>query len=252
MEYTAEQFHQAVLDADPETAVFDCDGTLWAPDSGQAFMDWSLAQKLVSPEREAWILERYSLYEQGQVDEIAICGEMVQLYAGLPEALVIDAARTFVREHVLPFIFPEMLALVRALHARGVELWAVSSTNRWVVEAGVWAGGASAFGILPERILAADIAVATGPAGERLVTDTLLAVPSDEAKAAALVAAGLPRPDVVFGNSVHDAAMLGLARKAFAVNPRPALASIAGTRGWARFFPRVAPGTGPAQPGSQT
>ena len=32
---------------------------------------------------------------------------------------------------------------------------------------------------------------------------------------------GVTAPDAVFGNSVHDAAMLAIARRAFPVNPTP-------------------------------
>ncbi len=36
-------------------------------------------------------------------------------------------------------------------------------------------------------------------------------VPTDEGKAGALARAGLSRPDAVFGNSIHDLAMLEIA-----------------------------------------
>jgi phosphoserine phosphatase len=42
---------------------------------------------------------------------------------------------------------------------------------------------------------------------------------------------------VVFGNSIHDLAMLELARRAFPVNPSPALIQAAAERGWGYFRP---------------
>jgi phosphoserine phosphatase len=42
---------------------------------------------------------------------------------------------------------------------------------------------------------------------------------------------------VVFGNSIHDAAMLEMAARAFPVNPSPALVEIASQRGWSVFYP---------------
>jgi phosphoserine phosphatase len=69
------------------------------------------------------------------------------------------------------------------------------------------------------------------------ITSDLIAVPTDEAKATALEKAGVPKPDAVFGNSVHDAAMLAIAKKAFPVNPTPALAEISAQRGWSVFYP---------------
>jgi phosphoserine phosphatase len=88
------------------------------------------------------------------------------------------------------------------------------------------------FGIPPERILAARVAVVNG-----LITSALIDVPTDEGKALSLQRVDRPQPDVVFGNSIHDAAMLALARAPFAVNPTPALLEIAGQRNWPVFIP---------------
>ena len=48
---------------------------------------------------------------------------------------------------------------------------------------------------------------------------------------------GADSPDVVFGNSIHDAAMLAIAKRAFPVNSTPALLQIAGDKGWPVFYP---------------
>jgi phosphoserine phosphatase len=108
-----------------------------------------------------------------------------------------------------------------------VDLWAVSSTNNWVIEEGV-----RRFGILPDRVLAARVAVKEG-----VVTDVLLDVPTDEGKVAALAGAGVTAPDAVFGNSVHDAAMLAIARRAFPVNPTPGLVERSAQEGWPVYYP---------------
>ena len=224
---TATAFREKVLAAHPQTAVFDCDGTLWGGDAGYGFMVWSLGQGLVSRDASDWIDSRYRLYRAGEVSERAMCGEMTQLYAGLREEELRAAAKVFMRTQVEANIFPEMESLVADLHAAGKELWAVSSTNHWVIEEGV-----RRFGIPAERVLCARVRVEDGVA-----TDELLAVPTDEHKASALVSAGLPHPDAVFGNSIHDAAMLAIAKHAFAVNPTPALSEVAGLKGWNLFYP---------------
>jgi phosphoserine phosphatase len=118
------------------------------------------------------------------------------------------------------------------LRQSGVELWAVSSTNRWVVAEGV-----RAFGIPEERVLAAEVRIANG-----VISSEILAVPTDEAKAEALKRVGLPAPDAVFGNSIHDLAMLQIARRAFPVNPSPALLKAARKHGWGYFRPQAAEG----------
>ena len=99
-------------------------------------------------------------------------------------------------------VFAEMAALVKKMRQVGVEIWAVSSTNRWVI-----AEGLRDFGIPRERILAAEVRVKDG-----MITSEIVDVPTDEAKAAALKRVGLPAPDAVFGNSIHDLAMLEMAR----------------------------------------
>jgi phosphoserine phosphatase len=213
--------------AQPKVAVFDCDGTLWSGDAGFGFMEWSIEQGLVSRSSADWIDNRHRAYRAGKVSEEAICGEMVQLYAGLREEELRSAAARYFEGAVKARIFPELESLIAALEKRGAQLWAVSSTNRWVVAEGV-----RHFGIPPERILAADVRVVNG-----LITAEILDVPTDEGKAVALRRVGLERPDAVFGNSIHDLAMLDIARHAFPVNPSPALVDAAAQRGWGYFRP---------------
>jgi phosphoserine phosphatase len=79
--------------------------------------------------------------------------------------------------------------------------------------------------------------VATGADG--VATERLLDVPTDEGKVASLRRAGIAAPGCVFGNSVHDAAMLAIAGwgGAFPVNPTPDLLRRAAVEGWAVYFP---------------
>jgi phosphoserine phosphatase len=230
--WTAEEFERRVFECAPRVAVFDCDGTLWGGDAGSGFMSWTLEQGLVSRSTTDWIDNRYRAYKAGQVSEEDICGEMVQIYAGLRDQELRNAAAQYFREQIHPHIFAEMAALVKALDQAGVELWAVSSTNRWMIEEGM-----REFGIPNERILAAEARVVNG-----IITSELVEVPTGPAKAVALRRVGLANPDAVFGNSVHDLAMLEMARCAYPVNPSPALLEEAARRGWGYFRPRAAEG----------
>lgn len=224
---TTPEFLAAVRAVAPRIAVFDFDGTLWPGDAGSGFMDWSVETGLLTPERAQWLRDRHAAYRNGSVDEITICGEMVQVYRGISEQQIRAAADAYFREHVAPHLYPVMVDLVRELESSGTELWAVSSTNNWVIEAGV-----RDLGIHPTRVLAA--CIASDENG--LLTDTLLDVPSDHVKAEALQRSGV-RPDAVFGNSIHDAAMLEIARQPFAINPNAGLLPLAQKRGWPVYFP---------------
>jgi phosphoserine phosphatase len=245
---TTAQFHAAVNTAlsgpGPRIAVFDCDGTLWSGDAGSGFMRWTIgegvgAQRILSADAIARLDARYQGYLAGQVSELAICGEMVQIYAGLRESDMRAAAAEYFATQVESNIFPEMLVLIRDLQASGTEIWAVSSTCDWVVEEGV-----RRFSIPADHVLAARVAIDS----DGLVTRTLLDVPTDEGKVAALARAGITAPDAVFGNSIHDAAMLSIARSRngiagpFPVNPSPELLARAAAESWPVFYPAsVAP-----------
>ena len=229
---TTELFQQ-VRQLDPQIVVFDCDGTLWSGDAGSSFMRWSIETGLVSREMADWMEMRYGGYLRGEVSELVICGEMVQLYQGLSVAEMRAAAKTFFARYTEADIFPEMLSLVQELQATGAAIWAVSSTNQWVIEEGV-----TRFGIPAERVLAASVLAPNG-----VVSSVLHAVPTDEGKVDALRQAGVAAPDAVFGNSVHDAAMLAIARQAFPINPSPALVERSLGEGWPVYFPsKVDPG----------
>ncbi len=230
---STEAFHARVHVLNPRVAVFDCDGTLWSGDAGSSFMRWSFDTGLLAPERIDWLKERYDGYNRGQVNELQICGEMVQVYAGIPVERLRAAAATFFREHIERNIFPEMHQLVTELQAAGCEIWAVSSTNDWVIEEGV-----KRFRIPADRVLAARVATEEGVA-----TDRLIDVPTDEGKVRALAGVGITAPHAVFGNSVHDAAMLSIARGhhgqsgAFPINPTAALIERSAREGWPVYFP---------------
>src|ERR1039457_5291898 len=231
-QWTAPEFRRMVLDCKPKVAVFDCDGTLWGGDSGYGFMVWSLEQGLVSRSTSDWIDTRHRAYRSGKVSEEEICGEMVQIYAGLREQELRAAAAQYVAEFVRGRVFPEMASLLSTLRQAGVELWAVSSTNKWVVAEGV-----RDFGFPDDRILAAEVRVAEG-----LISSEIVDVPTDEGKAATLRRVGLDRPDAAFGNSLHDLALLEIARHPFPVNPSPALLAAAAKNGWGYFRPQAAEG----------
>jgi phosphoserine phosphatase len=227
---SSSDFIASVLALKPRLAVFDCDGTLWSGDGGQDFFYWEIAQKLIPADIVRWAVPRYADYREGKVNEKQMCGEMVTIHAGLPVAIIEEAAERFFAQVLEPRIFLDMRELTAQMKAAGCELWAVSSTNDWVIAAGL-----ERFGIPRERVLAASVEVSGGVA-----TDRLIQVPTDEDKALAIRTHIGLIPDVVFGNSIHDEAMLAMARNAFAINPNPDLEEIAKQKGWKIYWPHAA------------
>ena len=224
----AEEFIAAVLRLRPRLAVFDCDGTLWDADSGAQFFYWELEHGLLADEVARWARARYDDYLAGQVGEEQMCGEMVTINRGVACQALDSAAVACFESRVAPGIFPEMLELTRRLAGSGCELWAISSTADWVVRP-----GALHFGIPGARVIGACAENEDGHC-----TDRLIRVPTDESKASAIHEL-LPRPpDAVFGNSVHDLAMMELGRHAFAINPNQDLAEIARQRQWTIYQPQ--------------
>jgi phosphoserine phosphatase len=86
-------------------------------------------------------------------------------------------------------------------------------------------------------VLAVELGVSKG-----VLTSELVDVPTDEKKAESLVRRGVTRPDAVFGNSIHDLAMLEMGRAAYPVNPTTELLQAAAGRGWGYFMPLGAEG----------
>jgi phosphoserine phosphatase len=226
-------FIQKVLRLKPQLVVFDCDGTLWAGDAGFGFFDWELSRGLVSDDVVRWARARYEEYLAGKVNEDDMCAEMVTINRGLPVADVMHAAEEFFEEEMLDGFFPEMRDLVSRLHDIGSEIWAVSSTSEWVIQAGM-----KHFGIPANRILAAAVVVEDGK-----VTDKVIRVPSGIGKPQAIREVIAQTPDAVFGNSIWDADMLEIARHPFVINPTPELLTISGERKWPVYFPEAVSGS---------
>jgi len=224
---SATEFVESVLRLQPKLVAFDCDGTLWPGDSGEAFFSWEMKRGMVSDEVVRWARGRYIEYLAGNVTEDEMVSEMTTMNAGLDEKEVRRASRQYFEENVASQIFPEMRALARQLHDTGCEIWAVSSTSEWVIREAM-----KDFGIPAERILACTVQIENGR-----ITDRLVRVPSGEGKALAIREVVRRQPDAAFGNSRWDVEMLALAKTPFAVNPTAELRTIAGERGWAVYFP---------------
>jgi len=237
------EFVESVLTLKPRVATFDCDGTLWSGDAGEGFFAWELQQGLVSKEIASWARQRYADYKAGKVPEEVMCGEMVTMHRGLQEAVVQQACDAYFAEAVAPNIFPELRELVERLRASGsgsasgsacaspCDVWAVSSSNQWIIRSAM-----RYFGIPQNRILSAEAAVENGT-----ITNRLIRTPSGPGKPEAIrsVLKSSPdhRPDCAFGNAIWDREMLAMSKHPFVINPNPDLKEIAIANGWKIYQP---------------
>jgi len=220
-------FLDSVLRLRPSVAAFDCDGTLWSGDAGETFFDWEIKKGIVSAEIGRSMRARYADYKAGKVSEDEMCSEMVTMHRGLRESALVEAAEEFFNHSFPGRIFPEMRELVQRLRNAGCDVWAVSSSNEWVIRAGM-----KQFGISENRILATAVEIERGT-----ITDRLTRIPSGPGKPKALREAVKAGVDAAFGNSRWDSEMLAMAKHGFAVNPNPDLEATARQRGWTVYFP---------------
>ena len=223
----AQAFVESVLRLAPRFAAFDCDGTLWSGDAGESFFSWEIEEKIVPDEIARAMRARYTEYRAGKVPEDIMCGEMVTMHRGMIESDVQRAATRFFDLNVAERIFPEIRDLVQQLQAQGCDVWAVSSTNEWVIRAAM-----RHFGIERDHVLAAAVEI-----DEMRITDRLIRIPSGDGKPRAIRSGAKKDPDAAFGNSRWDADMLAIARYPFAINPNPDLEAMARERGWSVYFP---------------
>ena len=225
------EFIESVLRLKPLAAAFDCGGTLWSGDAGEGFFSWELEleQRLVPAEIASWARSRYADYKAGQVAEEVMCGEMVTMHRELREDVVQQACDTYFAQAIGANIFPEMRELVERLRLSGCDVWAVSSSNQWIIGSAM-----RFFGIPHDRILAAEVAIENG-----IISDRLIRVPSGPGKPEAIRSVLKSALDCAFGNAIWDREMLAMSNHAFAVNPNPDLKTIAIAKGWTVYQPEA-------------
>src|SRR5580698_7878465 len=160
---SSSDFLDSVLRLNPQVAAFDCDGTLWSGDAGERFFDWEIKKGIVSAEVATSMRARYAQYKAGKVSEDDMCGDMVTMHRGLRESTLLQAADEFFNHAFPGRIFPEMRELVQRLRKAGCEVWAVSSSNEWVIRAGM-----KHLGIPENHVLATRAEVDNGIITDRL------------------------------------------------------------------------------------
>jgi HAD superfamily phosphoserine phosphatase-like hydrolase len=212
---------------DGRLACFDADGTLWSEDIGEAFFRWLAAGSLLpplAPERDPFdIYEEYE--ERVRHSRAAGFSWAVQCMAGLPEVDV----RRWCRQMAVawPNYRPAMTALIRGLTAAGYEVWIVSASNVWIVEA-----TAPLVGIDPAHVIGIQVEVEAGRLTDRIVVPVI----ANEGKVQAIHKYIGRTPDLVVGDSLGDLEMLESARLPLVVGrrdkPGTEMTKLATQKGW--------------------
>ncbi len=186
-----------------QVAVFDADQTLWRHDVGEGFLKWLIAnQYLVSTAPGGDAFAHYeALCLQSKTIGYAYAA---QAMAGIPEARLQALAAEYFKDHFQQNVYPAQKALIARLQQAGVEVWMVSASNQWIVDA-----GAPYLGVPLNRVVG--IRLAVDEAG--LVTDTVVPpVTYRQGKVDAIVKYIGQQPILVSGDSMTDYEMLVYAK----------------------------------------
>ncbi len=137
-------------------AVFDADKTLWGDDLGEAFFRWLIKnKKLVNID---YSQDTYAEYEKKlAVDRKDGYTWIVSLMAGVPEKDLKKWSADFFKQEFVQKIYTPQKTLIIQLQNKGIPVWVVSASNRWIIEAGVaW------LNIPAERVIGIDLIVDKG------------------------------------------------------------------------------------------
>ncbi|MBX5480380.1 MAG: HAD-IB family phosphatase [Myxococcaceae bacterium] len=204
---------------------FDADGTLWRGDIGE-----ELLRYLACEGRLPALRGRRGIYEEYErrvaVDPAGAYAWSVEVMAGIParelEALCVELFQRRFEGRLFAYARP----LVAELCAHGLEVWIVSASPLWPVQA-----GARALGVDEDRVIA--VRCGLDEAG-CLTGEVETPVPCGEGKVHHLRARGI-RPALAFGNGELDLPMLAWAERAVVLAPPDAdnaLTRAAAERNW--------------------
>lgn len=194
-----------------QVAVFDADQTLWRDDVGEGFLHWLIDnQHLVKAAPGGDAFAHYeALCQQSKTIGYAYAA---QAMAGIPEARLQALAAAYFKDHFQQNIYPAQKALIARLQQAGVEVWMVSASNQWIVDA-----GAPYLGVPLNRVVG--IRLAVDSAG--LITETVVPpVTYRQGKVDAILKYIGQQPILVSGDSMTDYEMLVYAKQLrLVINP---------------------------------
>lgn len=208
--------------------VFDADGTLWRDDIGEAFARWLIAEKkLVNPA----VADVFAEYERlCAIDKMVGYPYLVQIMAGIREQDLRTWAEAFAKDHVAKHAYQPQHTLIKDLQAKGADVWIVSASNQWIVEA-----GGHHLGIPADKVVGIRLAVKDGV----LTDQVILPVTYRPGKVEAIQKYIGKTPILVAGDSITDYEMMVISSDvALVIHPREGgsgpkqLKALAEQHGW--------------------
>lgn len=180
-------------------AVFDADGTLWRGDLGEAFLRHQIERRIIpaAPKNS----DPWTVYWDEVVNgnPAAAYAWPAQWNAGVAEEDLSRWCREFFRSSYAHLVFEPVRRLTHSLMNADFEVWVVSASMKWAIQAAV-----QGFGIQPDRVIAASVVVKNG-----VLTDELeIPVPFRAAKAKLVDRFIGARPLLVAGNTYWDKEMM--------------------------------------------
>lgn len=175
-------------------AAFDADGTLWDTDLGEAFFHYKIDRRLVPLPENPWNYYVELKKKNGDPREAYLW--LAQILNGVS----LEQARAWAREAVVANkptpVFPEQKKLIELLLSKGVEVFIVTASIRWAVEA-----GADLVGLTPDNV----IGIETEISDDKITDRAKGIITHREGKAQALLArTGGRRPFLACGNTMGD------------------------------------------------
>ncbi|WPR97895.1 HAD family hydrolase [Klebsiella aerogenes] len=207
--------------------IFDLDNTLIKGDSSTLWSQFMVREGWVSdPEylaREALLMADYDRGEMNIADYVS----MIQApLIGIPQAQVDTLVARFVREKVLPRVYPQAWDVIRTLQARGEKMLVISASVTLLVQA-----IAAELGI--EQALGIDVEMADGG-----YSGVIAGTPSyQQGKVTRLTQWRKAHPDYTgevtfYTDSINDLPLCLHADRVRLVNPCPQLQAANARYGW--------------------
>lgn len=182
-------------------ALFDADGTLWRGDIGEAFFRHQIDRKSIphAPKSDAW---GTYIGEALKGNTVKAYGWLAQWNAGVREIDFIRWCEEFFEIMWAKNVFEPVREFTHMLRNAGFEVWVVTGSPRWIVQAGI-----KGFGITADRVIGTSVIVKDGVLTEELEHE----VPYRAGKARLIEKLIGAQPHFVAGNTYWDKEMMQLA-----------------------------------------